>query len=92
MKKEELLKVLRKYPLGVETHKERFRMLCESVTVNGFCFRDVCNIHIVDDVLWIHKTSIDIKDIKKFRIRESEQYCENGNNIYFKVTPIAEEE
>ena len=56
----------------VEIYHDTFRVICENVTINDFCFRDVQEINIVNEkVLWINRSSIDIEDIHRFEVRKS---------------------
>lgn len=73
MNKEQIVKIIKEdTDQCIEIHKDYFRIICETVTVNEFCFRDVGYINIVKDkVLWIKGADIYIDDIHTFRIRKS---------------------
>lgn len=86
MKRTELIKIVKKFPLSIETYKETFKIISDTVTINNICFRNVTDINFVENTLWIdNKTSIDIEDVESFIIRESEKFQRNGNNKVFKI-------
>ena len=68
MEKNEILKILRTYPQSIERYETDFRIICNSVHINEFCFRDANIINICNDTLWIDGVSISIRDIKSFEI------------------------
>ena len=80
MEEKEILKILRTYPQGIEKYETDFRIICNSVYINEFCFRDASRIVLCCGTLWIDGVSIDIQDIKKFQINKvkelKHEYCE----------------
>lgn len=70
--KKEIIAIIKKYGLSLDNTyskgSEEFLLICDAVTVNEFCFRNVRNIHFVGEVMWIDKTSIDVKDVHKIHI------------------------
>lgn len=89
--KEQILRTLRTYPLAIEVHNETFKVIADYIDINEICFRNIDNVHIVGDVLWIGNASIDIKDVKKFSIKESECFQMKKDNIRFKLVENKEE-
>ena len=70
MEEKDILKTLKEYPQGVERYEDDFRIICNSVYINEFCFRNASTIKLCCGTLWIDGVSIDIKDIRKFQINK----------------------
>lgn len=70
MEAKEILKTLREYPQSIERYEEDFRVVCDSVYINEFCFRDANTIKLCCGVLWIDGVSIDVEDINRFQINK----------------------
>ena len=46
-----------------------FKIICSSISINDFCFRDVADIHFCGDTMWIgEKVTIDVDKVQHFRI------------------------
>ena len=72
MDRQDIIKEIKKYGLALDKtytkDNENFLIICDAVTVNEICFRNVRNIHFIDNTMWIDKASIDIEDVKEFEI------------------------
>lgn len=70
MDRNEVLDIIRNYELSIEIHEERFKIICDTVTVNDFTFRDVGILNLCNNVFWIDgdETSINIEDIEHLSI------------------------
>ena len=70
--REDIIREIKSYELVLdntyEKNHESFLLICDTVIVNGFAFRDVRSIRFVNDIMWIDNASIDVKDVKKFYI------------------------
>lgn len=81
MDRNEVLDIIRNYELSIEIHEERFKIICDTVTVNNVTFRDVGILNLCNDVFWIDgdETSIDIEDINKLSISNRMKTIYNRN-------------
>ena len=72
MNKTDIIKTIKEYPLTLDdTRKkgqETFLLICDFVTVNNMVFREVKNIHFINQTMWIDNTTIDVKYVKNINI------------------------
>lgn len=72
MKKNEIIEKIKAYNLALDNtyHKnnEEFLLICSAVIVNEMAFRNVRNIHFIDNTMWIDKASIETEDVKNISI------------------------
>ena len=70
--KKDIIKEIKKYELVLDNtytkDNETFLLICDAVTVNEMCFRDVRSVHFIGNTMWIDNASIETGDVHKFHI------------------------
>lgn len=70
--KKDIINAIESYGLVLdETYsegEESYLLMCDAVTVNDICFRDIRRIHFVYNTMWIDNASVTIEDVKNFHI------------------------
>ena len=71
--KKDIIKVIKEYELAIDkTYRkdhEHFLLICNFLTINSMCLREVREVKFVENTMWIDdKISIDIKDVKEVDI------------------------
>lgn len=70
--KKDIIDAIESYGLALDDTyskgEESYLLMCDAVTVNDICFRDVRRIHSVYNTMWIDNASITVEDVKNFHI------------------------
>ena len=82
--KQDIINKIKEYGLSFDnTYKknhESFPLICDSVSINGICIRNVRNIKFVENTLWLdEKVSFEVDEIQRFHISFTSIRYENEN-------------